>query len=162
MKTALVLTLLLMVVPARTQQTQQPPTQQPDAPAKTPQQIKAEKKLVDKQAKANAKDSAKLAKQEPKWAKKEQKFQNRLASIRIMFPKLDEQHVGMIANHQLFIGMTTDMLRESWDFQPDKVNWSRNESGLHEQWVYDWTIIGNGRMYVYLDNGVVTSYQREQ
>lgn len=137
----------------------QPETSQ-SPPAKKP--TKEEKKLVDKQAKANAKDSAKLSKQELKRMKKEQEFQNRLAYIRTEFPKLDEQHLEMIANHQLFIGMTTDMLRESWNFEPDKINWSRTESGLHEQRVYDWTIIGNGRMYIYLDNGVVTSYQREQ
>lgn len=51
------------------------------------------------------------------------------------------------------IGMSeTDVKLSSWG-NPDSINKTKTENGVHEQWVY-----GNGR-YIYLDNGVVTAIQ---
>lgn len=41
---------------------------------------------------------------------------------------------------------------------PDKINTTTNTGGTHEQWVYGSPIYGAN--YVYLDNGIVTSYQQ--
>lgn len=57
--------------------------------------------------------------------------------------------------------MTVDMLKMSWDFSPDRINTSHDEGGLHQQLVYDYSIIGHGMKFVYVDNGIVTSWQEE-
>jgi len=57
-----------------------------------------------------------------------------------------------ILKGQIAIGMTTDMLIASWGF-PEDINRTVMAGLVSEQWVY-----GKG-VYVYLDNGVVTSWQ---
>jgi hypothetical protein len=132
--------------------------QQPDAsqsPPATRPLTKEEQKQLAKQNKAYYKDKA-------KWDKKEAKFEARVAQAYGAFPGIDKEHAELIANHRLFIGMTADMLRMSWDFNPEKINFSHTESGVHQQLVYDWTIIGKGTWYIYVDNGIVTSWQHEE
>ena len=57
---------------------------------------------------------------------------------------------------RVVVGMTADQVRASWD-KPDNVNRTETAFGTSEQWVYR---KGNARTnYVYLNNGVVTTFQ---
>jgi len=69
----------------------------------------------------------------------------------------DEQRIlGATASGKVTRGMTAAQVRSSWG-APTKINQSTGSYGVHEQWVYD---RGNFRsQYVYLQNGVVTSFQ---
>lgn len=61
-----------------------------------------------------------------------------------------------IASREIRVGMTEDMVRESWG-NPNKINTTVFGGGKSEQWVYY-----RGKVkseYVYLQNGVVTSFQ---
>lgn len=53
-------------------------------------------------------------------------------------------------------GMSADEVLQSWG-KPSKINRTVGASGVHEQWVYRSGPASAN--YVYLDNGVVTSYQ---
>jgi hypothetical protein len=61
-----------------------------------------------------------------------------------------EEDCRTIANGQINVGMSGEMVRASWG-RPEHINESTYRSGTHEQWVY------GSRSYVYLQNGVVTS-----
>lgn len=52
------------------------------------------------------------------------------------------------------IGMTVEQLRMSIG-RPYSINQTVGSWGVHEQWVYGWS-------YIYLENGVVTSWQRKR
>lgn len=53
-------------------------------------------------------------------------------------------------------GMTAAQVESSWG-SPSKINRSVGSYGSHEQWIYD---RGNSRsQYIYLENGIVTSFQ---
>lgn len=69
----------------------------------------------------------------------------------------DEQRIlKAVASGKVTRGMTAAQLRSSWG-SPTKINKSVGSYGSHEQWIYD---RGNFRsQYVYLENGVVTSFQ---
>lgn len=61
-----------------------------------------------------------------------------------------------IASREIRVGMTEDMVRESWG-SPNKINTTVFGGGKSEQWVYY-----RGKVkseYVYIQNGVVTSFQ---
>jgi len=100
-------------------------------------------------------NDAKCIKQVQKSQKKASKQEARIEAIRHQFPQLTADKVQMIANHQIFIGMTVPMLYAAWK-KPIKVNNTRNASGLHQQAIYE-TL--SQTIYVYIDNGVVSSYQ---
>lgn len=56
-----------------------------------------------------------------------------------------------IFEEKIWIGMTKEMLLESWG-RPDDINRSVGSWGVHEQCIYT-------SAYVYIENGVVTSWQ---
>lgn len=56
-----------------------------------------------------------------------------------------------IFNNYYWIGMTTEMARESLG-SPENINKSVGAWGVNEQWVYD-------KLYLYFENGVMASYQ---
>jgi hypothetical protein len=58
-----------------------------------------------------------------------------------------------IADKKIIIGMPAAVVRASWG-DPDKINTSNYSGRLIEQWVYKFN-----NNYVYLENGVVTSWQ---
>jgi len=58
-----------------------------------------------------------------------------------------------IRNHQFFIGMTAEMVIDSLGAPNDR-NISVGSWGKHEQWVYP------NNLYLYIENGVLTSYQK--
>lgn len=64
--------------------------------------------------------------------------------------KIMQEH---IRKERVAIGMTPDQVRRSWG-DPDKINRSVYESGVHEQWVYKVDDIES--QYVYFRDGVVT------
>lgn len=59
--------------------------------------------------------------------------------------------VALVACHEYSVGMTSDMLRASLG-SPERVNTTQTAGSAHEQWVY-------GNDFIYVDDGVVTSYQ---
>ena len=64
--------------------------------------------------------------------------------------------ISATASGKVTRGMTAAQVRSSWG-SPTKINKSVGSYGSHEQWVYD---RGNFRsQYVYLENGIVTSFQ---
>jgi flagellar biosynthesis GTPase FlhF len=67
--------------------------------------------------------------------------------------KYSSRIANKILNRTIWIGMTKEMLIDSWG-QPsdDNINRSVGSWGVHEQWIY-------GDTYVYLENGKVTSWQ---
>lgn len=92
---------------------------------------------------------------------KADKFEEQKQRVMCEFPQLSEEQAGIIVNHGIFIGMTVPMLQASWrgflgPVQPETVNSTYTESGTHQQAVYR-TLTQT--IYVYFDNGIVTSYQ---
>lgn len=61
-----------------------------------------------------------------------------------------------IALRRVLVGMDADEVIRAWG-RPDKVNSTSSSSGKSEQWVYNGESFRN--RYVYLDNGVVRSFQ---
>jgi hypothetical protein len=59
--------------------------------------------------------------------------------------------VAIVACHEYAVGMTADMLRASLG-RPEQVNTTQTAGSTHEQWVY-------GSDYIYVDDGIVSSYQ---
>lgn len=76
----------------------------------------------------------------------------------IRFTELKNMWGGAIANRiikkEYWIGMTAEMCRKSLGF-PDNINSSVGSWGTHEQWVYRKPL----EMYLYFENGKLTSYQ---
>lgn len=58
------------------------------------------------------------------------------------------------------IGMSADDVRSKYG-EPDSVNRAVSASGTTEQWVYRYTSKWRWAGYIYLSNGVMTSYQEE-
>jgi hypothetical protein len=56
-----------------------------------------------------------------------------------------------ILNHQIKIGMTKDMIIDSWG-KPEEINRTVGSWGVHEQWIY-------GSTYLYVENDKLTSFQ---
>lgn len=61
-----------------------------------------------------------------------------------------------IASHEIRIGMTEDMVIQSWG-NPAKINTTIYSGGKSEQWVYRRGKVKSD--YVYLQNGIVNSVQ---
>jgi hypothetical protein len=61
-----------------------------------------------------------------------------------------------IYSEKIWIGMTSTMAEESIG-KPSTINRTVFARGIHEQWVYDYS-----RLYLYFENGVLTSYQEEK
>jgi hypothetical protein len=68
--------------------------------------------------------------------------------------KFGEQFAYKIANKEIAIGMTKEMVRASIG-SPDKINSTRTATSTHEQWVYK-------NKYIYFDDGVLTTIQSGQ
>jgi hypothetical protein len=66
-------------------------------------------------------------------------------------PDWKPEGVALVACHEYAIGMTASMLRASLG-SPETINSTETAGGTHEQWVY-------GRDYIYVEDGVVTSFQ---
>ena len=62
-----------------------------------------------------------------------------------------DDHIADVACRLIWVGMSEEQLRASWG-RPERINRSVYPSGVHAQWVY-------GDDYVYVESGVVTSYQ---
>jgi hypothetical protein len=60
-----------------------------------------------------------------------------------------------IITGKIWIGMTDEMALESWG-KPEKNNRSVGSWGVHEQWIY------HNDVYVYFENGILTSWQDEK
>lgn len=69
----------------------------------------------------------------------------------LKYPSWSTDDCLTIAAGSISIGMTPDMVRESWG-RPLDINRTTNASGTSEQWVYIYR-------YVYFDDGVVTTIQ---
>ena len=68
----------------------------------------------------------------------------------------------LIEEGQIKIGMSKEQILASWG-TPDKVNKNVGSWGVIEQWIYEGYISEYGiSYYVYVENGVVTSWQREE
>jgi hypothetical protein len=115
--------------------------------------------LLKKFEKEQSKAKKKNAKVNKKWAE----WSAKLDAIQAEFPTLTREQAAKIAKHEIWIGMTVPMLERSWvgplgPVQPIRVNNSYGPNGTQQQAVYE--TFGK-RIYVYIDNGVVTSYQVE-
>lgn len=71
-------------------------------------------------------------------------------------PEWPMAHKSAVSRGEVALGMTSDQVRLSRG-RPSDVNRSVGSWGVHEQWVYRKTNLKNE--YVYLENGVVTSWQ---
>lgn len=70
----------------------------------------------------------------------------------ILIKKLGRETYSKLREGYYWLGMTTEMARVAFGV-PDKVNESVGEWGIHQQWVYN-------HIYLYFENGKLTSYQR--
>lgn len=59
---------------------------------------------------------------------------------------------------QYWIGMTDEMAKESLG-KPDNLNRSVGSWGTHEQWIYESRTINKTILYLYFENGTLTSFQ---
>lgn len=69
-----------------------------------------------------------------------------------MIKKYGKKWGKIVGNKQIMIGMTKEMVLDSWG-DPKDINRSVGSWGVHEQWVY-----GNNQ-YLYFENGKLTSWQ---
>jgi hypothetical protein len=97
-----------------------------------------------------------------KMEAREQKQYTKIEKVQAQFPDLNDQQALVIANHQVFIGMTVDELRASLRL-PNLLmatNTTVTADGVEQQEVYGFGYTVT--MYVYITNGIVTSYQLKQ
>lgn len=73
-------------------------------------------------------------------------------SIPNKLKKLDKKTLDAINNKNIFLGMKDYIVITSVG-QPDDINKSVGPWGVHEQWVY------NNEVYLYFENGLLTSWQ---
>lgn len=71
-------------------------------------------------------------------------------------PDLSQKTKNAILQSEVFIGMTDDQVKASIG-EPDKVNRTVYEFGVHEQWVYRDRILSD--KYYYFEDGKLTSWQ---
>ncbi len=62
--------------------------------------------------------------------------------------------LAMVSCRMVGLGMTTEQIRASWG-SPEDINRTVGSWGVHEQWVYH----SPYGPYVYIEDGVVTSWQ---
>jgi hypothetical protein len=72
--------------------------------------------------------------------------------LSILSKKYGNKIAIRIVNKEIWIGMTDEMLLDSWG-KPNEINRTVNEYGTSEQWVY------GDRNYVYIDDGIVSGWQ---
>jgi hypothetical protein len=63
----------------------------------------------------------------------------------------DSEFKPEILKHKVAIGMTKEMVVDSWG-NPEDINRTVGSWGVHEQWVY-------GHTYLYFEDGKLTSFQ---
>lgn len=66
--------------------------------------------------------------------------------------KFGRQNALKIIDNKISLGMTKEMVRESWG-GPKDINRTVGSWGIHEQWVY------HGNSYLYFEDGILTSWQ---
>jgi hypothetical protein len=95
------------------------------------------------------------ASEKKKKEERRQKAQvNRATRRKALMAKYgDKAAVEAILARKIYIGMTREMVLDSWG-KPDDINKTTHSFGVHEQWVY-----GIGQ-YVYLEDGIVTTIQQ--
>ena len=74
---------------------------------------------------------------------------------KVLISKYGQENLDKIKNHQIWIGMTDEMARESIG-SPIEINKTVYSLGTHEQWMYP------NRKYLYFQNGVLTSWQEHE
>lgn len=86
-------------------------------------------------------------------AKRKADYQKYLSARKVKFHEKYGKEIGeKIANQRIWIGMTEEMLLESWG-KPEDINQTVTRYRTHKQYVY-----GSGQ-YVYVENGIVESWQ---
>lgn len=110
----------------------------------------SEQKMFIKKAEIERIRRIKLAEKERIESNKiaEIEHKERIASIT---KKYNATIAEKILNGEIWLGMTSDMTRESKG-EPTKINKSLGSWGVHEQWVY------YGK-YLYFENGILKSWQ---
>lgn len=89
--------------------------------------------------------------------KKVEVLTGKALNIKSKHPSWGNEECKAIAENKIFIGMSTDQVKEAWG-KPYKINISTGRYGTHEQWVMH----GGGSTYVYFDNGIMTSLQQSK
>jgi hypothetical protein len=140
----------------------------PEPTATTERDGRADAELDVLKEKAAAKEKARFRKEEAKITKgkkgpdkralkRAEESSRYVAVLEARFPELDGAHVLMITVHQMWVGMTLDMLHVSVGF-PSRVNITQLPGGhLSGQLIYERFATPN--FYVYVDDGKVTSIQ---
>lgn len=77
----------------------------------------------------------------------------RASELLAAHPEWSDDVISTVACGWVQEGLTKDQLVASWG-RPDHINRSGGAYGIHEQWVYH-----DGSSYVYLEEGIVTSWQ---
>ena len=76
---------------------------------------------------------------------------DRAKQLAVRYPVWDAEAIGVVMCRMIVLGMTAEQLRASWG-APSKINRTVVTRGTHEQWIY-------GSTYVYVENGLVSSWQ---
>lgn len=130
-----------------------------DAQKETPTCVKEIAKAAKAQKKREAEQAKRFAKDEDRQAK----LVDKGIKFHEQFPELDATQIAAIVRHQIFVGMTVAELRASQTFPivgtifPMATNTTVTANGVLQQEVYG--AFNTVTMYVYITNGIVTSYQ---
>ena len=107
------------------------------------------KRLAEEQA---ARERAARAKQEEKARKTREAQIAAQARYQGWVKKYGKHKASLISKGSIFVGMKSEDIHHAWGY-PDSINKTTNRWGTSEQWVYGL------RYYVYVSNGIVTSFQ---
>jgi len=78
------------------------------------------------------------------------------------YPKWTRAMKEVVEEGQIKIGMSEKQVLSSWG-TPEKINKNVGAWGVLEQWIYEGHISSYGTSYyVYVENGIVTSWQKEE
>ncbi len=114
---------------------------------------KAAAKESQRQAEAKAAAARRRAEAEAEAARLSARVEASQADrLARMIEKYGAEIGRKIAGYQIWLGMTSEMARDSRG-RPEDINRTVTASGVHEQWIY-----GEHR-YLYFDNGILTSWQ---
>lgn len=91
-------------------------------------------------------------------AEKAAKEQEKAEFRKKMIAKYGSVNGKLIADGKVKVGFTKQMCIDAWG-EPDKINYTTNKYGKSEQWVYDYSIIGCSKSYLYFSNGKLTTIQ---
>jgi hypothetical protein len=78
----------------------------------------------------------------------------RVSHLLAKYGQWDNDDIVTVACGWIREGLSAQQIRESWG-APDHINRSQGSFGVHEQWVYG----ESGYAYVYLEDGIVSSWQ---